>query len=246
MSMVITDASTWPWSVPTTRHALGQYQRLDMALGSSDVSTWSWSEPTPQHGLSQYQHLDIAVVSTDSLTWPDVSSITAVCLAVLLLHHFIALSSSFPVMVSFSHSLDFPPIGCIHTLEFTATGDRSFLYLFRLLALFSWIGSFLVPVCQRCPTPLRRVLLVTVCQPNFSLLVAVCRLVLDQLCVSSRSRLTFVLWICIPSPSHATKTSVSGVVTSISQELVRRLLHHSRRLQGRRHRGQGAAAPQKN
>ena len=149
-------------------------------------------------------------------------------------------------MVSFSHSLDFPPIGCIHTLEFTATGDRSFLYLFRLLALFSWISSFLVPVCQRCPTPLRRVLLVTVCQPNFSLLVAVCRLVLDQLCVSSRSRLTFVLWICIPSPSHATKTSVSGVVTSISQELVRRLLHHSRRLQGRRHRGQGAAVPQKN
>ena len=48
----------------------------------------------PQHGLSQYQHLDIAVVSTDSLTWPDVSPITAVCLAVLLLHHFIALSSS--------------------------------------------------------------------------------------------------------------------------------------------------------
>ena len=63
-------------------------------------------------------------------------------------------------------------------------------------------------------------LLVAVCQPNFSLLVAVCRLVLDQLCVSSRSRLTFVLWICIPSPSHATKTSVSGVVTSISPPVV--------------------------
>ena len=123
-------------------------------------------------------------------------------------------------MVPFSHSLNFPAIGCIHTLEFTATGDRSFLYLFRLLALFSWIGSFLVPVCQRCPIPLRRVLLVAVCQPNFSLLVAVCRLVLDQLCVSSRSRLTFVLWICIPSPSHATKTSVSGVVTSISPPVV--------------------------
>ena len=77
-----------------------------------------------------------------------------------------------------------------------------------------------MPVCQRCPIPLRRVLLVAVCQPTFSLLVAVCRLVLDQLCVSSRSRLTFVLWICIPSPSHATKTSVSGVVTSISPPVV--------------------------
>ena len=143
-------------------------------------------------------------------------------------------------MVPFSHSLDFPAIGCIHNLEFTATGYRSFLYLFRLLALFSWIGSFLVPVCQRCPIPLRRVFLVAVCQPNFSLLVAVCRIVLDQLCVSSRSRLTFVLSNCIPSPSHATKTPVSGVVTSISPPvvdvkswyMVRRLLHHSRRLDG--------------